>query len=256
MRWLARLDPAEEAAYRAAVGSLAGRIELSLGSQVMANRVVPLSARGDLTLEPWRTARRRFLREARAGAAGAGALLVADVRRCYASIDPTRVGERLRSIGCPPREVASVVGLLRRFESDGVRGLPVGPEPSAVLANAVLARADRAVAAAGARHLRWVDDFAVFARDRAHAERVLWELAACLEGMGLGLAEEKTRFVDDVEAIPSYVRRLGMSCLVRPYNRPSDANALPGLRGSDAVLSPGGGVVADRRAARAAGGDG
>ena len=47
-------------------------------------------------------------------------------------------------------EAAHAVAVLRRFRERGVRGLPIGPEPSAILANAVLSRLDDAIRTAAA----------------------------------------------------------------------------------------------------------
>lgn len=193
VRWLALLDPADHAELRAVVGRLAARIEPTLGPAVLANR----SAGGPvLRLEPWRTARRRWWRAVTRLAREPGVLLAADVRDCYPAIAAGVVEETLLRMGCHPTEVGSLRRLLLEFRRQGVPGLPVGPEPSGVLANAVLARVDRALGEEGCRFLRWVDDLLVLARDRPHAERVLERLRAALRDLGLALAEEKTRVAE------------------------------------------------------------
>ncbi len=202
VRWVAVLDAPTAAAYRATVARLAPRIEARLGPAVIANRVRPVAGRasGDaLRLEPWRSARRRLVREARGRASAHGVLLVADVRDCYPSIGGPVVGERLLQLGCHPTEIGALVRLLEEFRERGFRGLPVGPDPSAVLANAVLEAGDRAVASEGGDHLRWVDDFLVFARDADHAAAILHRLRVTLSGMGLALSEAKTRLIEDPE---------------------------------------------------------
>ena len=84
-------------------------------------------------------------------------------------------------------------------------GLPVGPEPSAVVANAVLTPVDRALSDAGIRHLRWVDDLVLAAEDPGAALEVL---RGSLATVGLRLNERKTRVVLDPRAIGS---RAGLS---------------------------------------------
>ena len=79
-------------------------------------------------------------------------------------------------------------------------GLPVGPLPSAVVANAVLAVVDREIASAGWRHVRWVDDVWASARDRRHAERALHGLRLALAAEGLELNEAKTEILDAADA--------------------------------------------------------
>lgn len=190
-RWLTLLDPAGDAEYRAAVRPLAGRIERSLGPEVFAIRTI--RRRDGWRPAPWaparaawRTTLRRALREATRGTTFA----VADVRECYASITPEAIAALLGP------EAAHAVALLRRFREQGVRGLPVGPDPSAILANAALSRLDRALRASGARHLRWVDDLVVWGA-LGDVRRALASLDAAAARIGLDLHREKTRVLVD-----------------------------------------------------------
>ncbi|HEX4941724.1 MAG TPA: RNA-directed DNA polymerase, partial [Actinomycetota bacterium] len=186
------LGPADDAAYRAAVGPLVGRIERSLGPEVVAVR-----ARRDhagWTLAPWRAARatwRASIRRAILEAPEA-TFAVADVRDCYASISLETITALLGPEG------AQAVALLHGFRERGVQGLPVGPEPSAVLANAALSRLDRAIRNAGVRHLRWVDDVILW----GSAEEVRTAMVAMRtagEAIGLELHRDKTRVFEDRE---------------------------------------------------------
>jgi len=188
-RWLTVLGPADDAAYRAAVGTLVGRIERSLGPEVMAVRARPDDA--GWTLAPWGPARaawRRTIRRAILDAPGA-TFAAADVRDCYASISLETIATLLGPEGAP------AVALLRRFERD-VRGLPVGPEPSAVLANAALSRLDRAIRSAGARHLRWVDDVVLWG-PAAEVRTAMAAMRTAGEAIGLALHRDKTRVFED-----------------------------------------------------------
>jgi hypothetical protein len=186
------LGPEDDAAYRAAVGPLVGRIERSLGPEVMAVRATPDDA--GWTLAPWgpaRTAWRGTIRRAILDAPGA-TFAAADVRDCFASISLQTITALLGPGG------EQAVALLRRFHERGVRGLPVGPEPSAVLANAALSRLDRAIRSAGVRHLRWVDDIVLW----GHADEVRTAMAAMRtagEAIGLELHRDKTRVFEDRE---------------------------------------------------------
>jgi len=191
-RWLTVLDPAADAAYRAAVGPLVDRIERSLGPEVVAAR----ARRGDAgwMLEPWGPARatwRSSIRRAILDAPGA-TFAVADVRDCYASISP----ETITALLGP--EAAHAVALLRRFREGGVRGLPVGPEPSAVLANAALSRVDRAIRKTGVRHLRWVDDVVLWGSGD-EVRTAMGAMRTAGEAVGLELHRDKTRILEDHE---------------------------------------------------------
>jgi hypothetical protein len=193
IRWLTRLDPADEAEYRQAVRPLAGRIERALGPEAFAIRTRP-SANGP-TLAPWapaRTAWRRTLRRVLRAAPPDTAFAVADVRDCYGSISL----ETIASLLGP--DAAHAVAFLRYVHEMGVRGLPIGPEPSAVLANAVLGEMDRAIRCTGARHVRWVDDVVLWGA-RADVRRALCALDDVTGRMGLSLHEGKTRQAADID---------------------------------------------------------
>ena len=192
IRWLTLLDPAGEAEYRRAVRPLAGRIERALGPEAFAIRTRP-AAEGP-TLAPWAPARaawRRTLQRVLRATPPGAAFAVADVRDCYGSISPDTIASLLGP------EAAHAVAFLRHLQEHGVRGLPIGPEPSAVLANAVLGELDRAIRSTGARHVRWVDDVVLWG---AYPEirRALCALGDVTARMGLSLHEAKTRPVADI----------------------------------------------------------
>jgi hypothetical protein len=218
-RWLTELDQAGDADLRRAVRSLAGRIERSLGPEVLAIRAV---RRGeDWTLAPWvpaRAAWRRRVRRAIRMATPGTTFAVADILDCYGSISPETIGALLGP------EAAHAVALLRRFHEQGVRGLPVGPEPSAILANAVLARLDDAIRAHGISHLRWVDDVVLWGpSDDLRA--AMSALDAAASGVGLRLHPGKTRILED---------------------RHEAAIVLPGDRDSSIIAAPCGPSTAHR----------
>ncbi len=202
IRWLARLDTTTAAAYAASVARLVPTIEDALPPTVVANRVIRSCTDPPvLRLESWQAARARFRRLVRSGASGAGAALMADVRDCYGSITGPVVGAALGSLGARPEEVDGVLEVLHPLAAHGVRGLPIGPEASAVLANAVLLRVDRRLAEAGRTHVRWVDDLIVFAEDVGDARAALEVVRQALGEIELALAERKTRVVVDPAVI-------------------------------------------------------
>jgi hypothetical protein len=184
---MAVLEPFDEAVYRQLVVQVAGVLERRLGPAVLANRI----AAAPLVLEDWRAAHARWRRAV--GPAARGLRVHVDVADCYGSIRPEVVAASLRAAGADPR---ALLRLLHELADHGVRGLPVGPEPSAVLANAVLARVDLAVAAAGVPHVRWVDDVVAFAPDLRRAVRVTDAVRRELEALGLRPNEAKTRIED------------------------------------------------------------
>jgi hypothetical protein len=235
-RLICRLDPRTEADYARPVARASAAIERSLGPEVVANRVDTASvARAEVRLRGWRAERSAF-RRAAASAFGQGLVLRADVAACYASISPPAVRDALDACVADPRDVDACVGVLRRIAAAGVEGLPVGPAPSAVLANAVLAGADDVLRARGATFLRWVDDWFIGVRSQADAVTLLDALARALWRRGLRLNASKTRLAPAGDARPSLAE----------YHRAADAHAVPGLPRPHAVVPVDGGVAARR----------
>jgi hypothetical protein len=181
-RRIARLDPLDDARYRRLVGPLVPTIERSLGRGVFGNRAVGAH------VGPWTQQRRAWRRATLSAIARPDevAMVVSDVRDCYGSM-----GERALAQLAPTDEL---VAFLRRLTDAGVRGLPVGPEPSAILANGILAIADHEAAAAGCYPIRWVDEVIFGAAGRRSAQRAFDAWRRCLEGLGLEAHEGKTRW--------------------------------------------------------------
>jgi hypothetical protein len=201
-RRLVLLDPRTRASYLGLVARSAGAVEASLSDAVVANRLRAWSVDPpELCLRPWRTERRIFAARLTSLTRRADAVAFADVRCCFASISPDRVGATLRGLGVEAS--GELERFLRGLEPDGVLGLPVGPEPSAVLANAVLGSVDRALERAGVPHLRWVDDVVLATDDPTAALEVL---RSSLEEIGLRLNDDKTRVLTDARASRSRIR--------------------------------------------------
>jgi Reverse transcriptase (RNA-dependent DNA polymerase) len=209
-RRIAMLDPETLRTYTRLVAEIAARVEAGLSDRVVANRVTTCTVEPPaLHLRPWRTERDAFAARLSELAGAGGVLTFADVRRCYASISPSTVGAELRRLGVGT--AVAIEAFLRGLEPEGVRGLPVGPDPSAVLANAVLGRADLALERAGVAHVRWVDDVVLSSSDPRGALRVL---RGALEEIGLRLNERKTRVVLDGSSADL---GLGSPTHVRPF---------------------------------------
>ena len=207
---LARLSAAEAEGYDAVVAGMTPRIERSLGPEVVANRAMGRGGLRTTQLEPWRSARtawRRGLATALA-TSETPAVLVADVRRCYASIHPAVLDVRLRALGVSPTEVARLRALLERVGEVGVRGLPVGPAPSAILANAVLAAVDDRLRGASVPHRRWVDDVVAFAAGRNQAVAAFDAFRRGLDDVGLEPNPLKTEILTDRDRVRERLLRL------------------------------------------------
>ena len=203
-RLLARLPERDAQAYEELVGAALPTIERALGPEVVANRALPGPG---VRLEPVAAARARH--RAALGtlltARDVRAVLVLDVADFYPSTAPAAVARALRWVGGPA--LAEPLGrLLRSFEEREVRGLPVGPEPSAVLANAVLGPLDAALRGADLRHLRWVDDVIAPAPGPDAARRGLERALRALDALGLVANPRKTRILTEPEEVRAMAR--------------------------------------------------
>ena len=204
-RWLTVLSRADERRYGEAVSRVAERIERALGPEAMANRTMGRAGANGVRLEPWRPARAAFLGARRRLIAGARVMVVTDVRECYAAIAPGIVAADLAALGAGAQEVHAIYTILRRLAAEGVRGLPVGPGPSAILANGVLSRVDAALRVHGVGHVRWVDDVTIAAPDRRSASAAFDVLRRALAARGLQTNEAKTYTLTDRDEIAAMV---------------------------------------------------
>jgi reverse transcriptase-like protein len=190
------LGPALEERYAALVAPVVSALERSLSPAVSANRVARIELEPPrIVLRRWRIERRRFGGWLASLAGGYPALLLTDVRRCYPSIRSSTVRDAVDSISGNATYAREIAAFLDGLEARGVTGLPIGPAPSAVLANAVLGTVDRALESAGARHLRWVDDLVIALQAPGDAEGILEVIDAALGAIGLRRHPGKTRVV-------------------------------------------------------------
>lgn len=206
IRLIAHLTPSDLRDYHASVAPLVSMIERALGARSLANRARKrATGQPTVALEPWRIPRRRFHWVAASLAARSSAAAIADVHECYGSIRDDVLERGLRGLGASPREIRPLRRLLDRLHEQGIRGLPIGPEPSAALANAVLGQLDRALERARVRHVRWVDDVWMFAADERSAASAMRVFEDALSEVVLSPATEKTRLVGP-DAIAECVR--------------------------------------------------
>jgi hypothetical protein len=217
IRRLVVLRPTDEVAFARSVAGAAPAIRRAMSTESHANRVVAWDkARGPI-LEQWKRARRRWRDEVRRLGSDAHWIAVTDVRACYSSISPIVMADRLRGLGAPPASVREIERWLHVFHEYGIDGLPAGPCSSALLADAVLSAGDDAIRATGARHVRWVDDVAIFAPDARTRAVALDALRRTWASLGLELHDGKTVLLDGP---------LGIAHLVTGSNSPTAVSPL------------------------------
>jgi hypothetical protein len=207
-RRLTRLRSVPARRYAGLVAASTCAIERALGDEVVANRAVGRGRWHTTSLEPWRKARAVWRRRIDAALAGAPRLLlVSDVANCYGELDPSVVVSRLRAARGSVSTLDPLEKCLRAMAERGTPGLPVGPTPSALLANVALAGVDEHIRAAGVRHLRWVDDVVVLCESRRDTLRAFDAFRRGLDDLGLRPNERKTAVLADGEAIAARLLR-------------------------------------------------
>jgi len=212
-RWVTDLHPADALRYRTLVDAVQRPVDLTLPPGVVANRTTPRGRTVPFTeaARTWRS----LLRAMKAERPGHAAI-VADVRRCYRSIGPGSVAAGLGLAGVRPEHNRAVTAFLDDIRDAGIDGLPIGPAPSAILANAVLAIGDRAALDHGIQILRWVDDVMMIG-DARTVVRAFDAWVAALGGLGMAPNDAKTQRIaalgDAAPGLPGPVSTLsGSAC--------------------------------------------
>jgi hypothetical protein len=217
-RVLSHLDARTLRAFDDVVSRAVPAIERALGPEVIANRAMIGPMGSTFRLEAFGPARRRWTNAVRRALlrpdVRAAALI--DVRDCYASIGFEAVWRALGSVGIPASQLRTVDLLLRQIRDAGVRGLPVGPEPSAVLANAVLAEVDSVARSQGVSHVRWVDDFVVVGSDLGRVSLAVGAMLRSLERLGLEHNDRKTRVLDCLDEVSTELLGAGRTSCAKP----------------------------------------
>lgn len=198
VRRLLVLRRADELAFARSVAGATPAICRAMGSESHANRLVAWDPTCGLVLEPWTRARRRWERDVGRLEGRARSIAATDARACYASISARVIVDRLADLGVPDAFVDQIGSWLHVLRDMGADGLPVGPAPSAVLADAVLSAGDDAIRATGADHVRWVDDVMIFAPDARTRAIALDALRRAWAPFGLEIHDGKTVLLDGV----------------------------------------------------------
>jgi len=88
-----------------------------------------------------------------------------DVASYYRSVNVEQLRALLQECGCLVPAAVLMLKIFRAWQiRDGLQGLPIGPESSAVIGNFLLRPVDRSRAANGYEYLRWSDDILTFGR--------------------------------------------------------------------------------------------
>jgi hypothetical protein len=154
-----------------------------------------------------------------------------DVRNYYPSVDIAILGKMLRDHGCEASAVRRILQVLEYWQRvEGLRGLPIGVEASAVLGNAFLEQVDRGLVEAGGSHFRFADDIFVFAENRAVGDALINVLDEKLTMIGLERSIQKTKWFDDPDQAIASLRKSWLSSLGSALRREPKSRGKQALR--------------------------
>jgi hypothetical protein len=184
VRRMARLSEPDARRWAELGRRVATSVEPRLDPRVLANRA------GSAGPEPVGPSLRRARLAAGLLAVRTSVVIRTDVASFYPSVLPPTVARALAELGCDRDDVREAAAMLEGWGSEGYAGLPIGPPASAVLGNAVLTSADRALGALS--WLRWVDDYLIAAPSEGAGGHALERLDQALDALGLRRHRGKT----------------------------------------------------------------
>jgi len=142
-------------------------------------------------------------------------VLFSDIAGFYENIDIGRLIDLLREVGGPPGDASLLSTCLNKWAVPRRRGIPQSFSPSDVLAELYLDTVDRSLQADGFVHVRYLDDFHLFAPAVDNARRGLHRLTVLLRERGLNIQAQKSNILSAkdarkrVNAIDRQIRKIG-----------------------------------------------
>lgn len=121
-------------------------------------------------------------------------ILYCDIADFYNQVYHHTVENQLISAGLPNQAIKWIIGLLESTTAGVSRGMPVGPHPIHLLAEATLIPVDNSLVAAGLRFIRYADDIVVFCKSERESRTALASIATVLDKQQrLTLQRHKTK---------------------------------------------------------------
>lgn len=137
-----------------------------------------------------------------------GYVVLADIADFYQRIYTHRLESALgTALARETGLTEAITGLLKKWNHRVSYGVPIGPAPVRLLAEATIDDVDRLLQASGYTFCRYSDDFRIFVPTRRKAHEALAELAnALFTNHGLSLQEAKTEILPTEEFISRFSR--------------------------------------------------
>jgi hypothetical protein len=207
-RPMIHLDPLDSVVYHAVTGRFIRQIEHALDrDHVLSARAVGADRSWQLEKHWIATNDRRSRSESLLDAQPHGALVAIDIANYFPSVQRDLVARVLSLLPLPPPTLAFLmIWFLRLARNWSVPGLPIGPEASSVIGNALLMSADAVLRTRPAEFLRYMDDTWVFLPNSYGSNDVIAAYEEHCSSLGLELNAEKTKILtgsDRYEAVRS-----------------------------------------------------
>lgn len=149
-----------------------------------------------------------------------GAMRQEDVRRFFPSVTADVLVRFLNRCRCPRASITTVERLLHDWQRYfDLEGLPIGPDGSRLLANALLLPVDHAITATGAELRRWLDDMFIFAFELVKCDAAVEAASVELAKLGLAFSPSKSIRFDDVEDAIAHIEDRVLTSLHRIHRR-------------------------------------
>ena len=127
-----------------------------------------------------------------------------DIAGYYENIDIDRLVRDLRAIGVESPVAKLLSSCLNKWAGRRGKGIPQGYSASDLFAEFYLNTVDLAMDADGLDHMRYLDDFRVFAESKRTAIRALHRLSVLVRAQGLNLQTAKTEILHTDRAVERF----------------------------------------------------
>lgn len=123
----------------------------------------------------------KFWRSANKKSAPNKTILYCDIADYYNQVYHHTVENQLIESGLPNQEIKWIIKLLESTTAGVSRGIPVGPHPVHLIAEAAMIPIDNSLCAQGVDFIRYVDDIIIFCENELEAKITLSKVAATLD---------------------------------------------------------------------------
>jgi retron-type reverse transcriptase len=110
-----------------------------------------------------------------------GAILYCDIADFYNQIYHHVVENQLIASGFPNQAIKWIISLLESTTAGVSRGVPIGPHPVHLIAEAAMIPIDNSLSSNGVEFIRFADDIVVFCKTHAFARQALFSVASTLD---------------------------------------------------------------------------